>query len=93
MRTVIWTDADGLKHRSIIRDSDPDLSAPMGIRKDCPDLRRIDWDGVLRDLHNALVEQGVTNWAEYQRHNIRGIILGALQRRLQTLYREVERDE
>ena len=92
MRSVVWTDANGLKHRSIIRDSDQDAAAPMGIRQDPPDLHRMDWEGVIRDLHNSLVDAGVTTWAEYQRQNIRGMILGAVQRRLQSLYREVDNE-
>jgi hypothetical protein len=92
MRTVTWTDADGYKHRSILRDSDPDEMAPFGISQDPPDLRRISWDDVRRDVHNAFLDAGIVDWESYQRHDVRGILLHAIQRRVQALYREVEND-
>jgi hypothetical protein len=90
MRIVTWTDSKGFKHRSSVRNTDPDNMAEMGVRQDPPDFHRIDWEDVIRDLHNACAEQGIVTWQEYQRHDMRGIILGAIQRRIQTLFREVE---
>lgn len=91
MREVIWTDEDGYRHRSLVRNEDTDDEAPYGIRKDPPDVGRIDWAGVRRDLHNALVDGGICSWRDVQKlGGLRGAILSALKRRLVALYREVE---
>ena len=42
MREVEWTDKDGFRHRSLVRDTDPDSAAPSGILKDPPDLDGLD---------------------------------------------------
>lgn len=94
MRIVTWTDKHGYKHRSLVRDADPDDAAPMGIRQDPPNLEQMDWEGVKRDLHNTLVDMGLFSWREVQqRQGLPGAILGAMRTRLITLYREAERDE
>lgn len=89
MRTVIWTDRKGYKHRSQIRDNDPDDAAPMGILLDPPDLHRIDWEGVMKDLHNAFVDTEVTTWSELQKkQNLQNVIFRVIKRRIITLFRE-----
>lgn len=94
MRTITWTDKNGLKHRSIIRDSDPDDMAPQGLLQDPPVLEEIDWEGVKRDLHNALVERELYSWRDVQeKRGLRGAILSSLKRRLVQLYREAEKDD
>ena len=92
MKTVIWTDARGFKHRSLVRNGDPDTAAPMGLRQDPPDLHQLDWDEIARDMHNAFVELGVVTWADLQRPGVdlRRVILGATQRRIQSLFRDRE---
>ena len=90
MRLVIWTDRDGFRHRSLLRDSDPDDRAPFGISADPPDLSMLDWDGVRRDLWNALVDRGICTWLDVQKGDVRASILNAMHRRVQDLYREVE---
>jgi len=91
MRTVIWTDRKGYKHRSQIRDEDPDESAPMGILQDPPDLHQVDWEGVMRDLHNAFVDTGVTSWLELQRkQNLQNVIFRAVKPRIIHLFRSME---
>ena len=89
MRSVVWTDRSGYKHRSWVRDGDPDYMAEQGVRQDPPSLDELDWEGVKRDLHNALVEAGIITWLDVQRGDVRALILKAMHRRLQALYREV----
>lgn len=92
MRLVKWTDQYGYKHRSLVRDADPDDMAEQGIRQDPPSLDELDWEGVKRDLHNSLVDMELTSWREVQqRGGIPGAILGAVKRRLISLYREAEK--
>ncbi len=87
MKEVVWEDSRGWKHRSLVREG---LDPALGVSLDPPDLNRLDWEGVKRDLHNFLVESGVKSWREMQQTDTRGLILGAVRRRLQSLFREVE---
>lgn len=66
MKRIVWIDKNGYKHASLLRDSDPDSNAHLGIPQDPPDLRRLDWDGMIRDLHNLLVENGLGTWNDVQ---------------------------
>jgi len=93
MKAVTWTDKNGYKHRSLVRDSDPDDAAEQGILQDPPNLEELDWEGVKRDLHNALVDTGLYSWRDVQqKQGLRGPILSAIKRRLINLYREVYRE-
>jgi hypothetical protein len=93
MRVVTWTDKNGYKHRSIVRDDDPDEAAPQGILQDPPNLNELDWEAVKMDLHNALVERGLVSWRNVQElRGLRGAILSSTKRRLVQLYREAEND-
>lgn len=66
MKTVEWTDAQGYKHRALIRDDDlPTVAyAGHGISADPPDVNRIDWETVKRDLHNLLLAHGLTTFED-----------------------------
>ena len=93
MRVVTWTDRHGRKHRSLVRDSDPDEMASQGVLQDPPNLDELDWEGIKTDLHNALVDAGLFSWRDVQeRRGLRGAILSAMKRRLVYLYREAEND-
>lgn len=93
MRTVKWTDANGYKWRSLVRDGDPDEAAKQGILQGPPNLEELDWAAVKRDLHNALVDSGLFSWRDVQeKPGLQGAIL-TLKRRLVTLYREAEQHE
>ncbi|KPL17777.1 MAG: hypothetical protein AMJ93_14630 [Anaerolineae bacterium SM23_84] len=92
MKTVSWTDKRGYKHRSLVRDDDPDEMASQGVLQDPPNLEALDWDGIRQDLHNALVDAGLTSWKDVQeKRGLRGAILSAMKRRLIQLYREAEK--
>jgi hypothetical protein len=91
MRTVTW-EKNGYKHRSIVRDDDPDEMAEQGILQDPPNLENLDWEGIKQDLHNALVERGLYSWRDVQeKRGLRGAILSSTKRRLVQLYREAEK--
>jgi hypothetical protein len=92
MRTTTWTDKHGYKHRSLVRDDDPDEMGPQGVLQDPPNLNELDWEGIKLDLHNALVERGLYSWRDVQeKRGLRGAILSAVKRRLILLYREAEK--
>jgi hypothetical protein len=89
MKKVTWTDRDGYKHCSLVRDEDPGDYPERGILQDPPNLDSLDWEGVKRDLHNALVDRGLYTWMDVQRREgLRGAILSAMKKRLISLYRE-----
>jgi len=64
LKIVEWTDARGYKHRAAIRDGDTlaDAQNGRGIPLDPPDVASIDWEAVRRDLHNHLLQLGITNF-------------------------------
>jgi hypothetical protein len=94
MKTVIWIDGDGYKHRSLLRDSDPDHLVMQGIPQEPPDLKRLDWDSLMRDLHNILVERGIITWDDVQRgqNMVSSAILQIFKRPIVGLYREDSRN-
>lgn len=88
MRAVKWEDKDGWKHRSLVRDDDPDSAAPGGIPQDPPNIRELDWEGVMRDINNAFVDQEILTWADVQRtQTMKNIATSAIKRRLIALFR------
>ena len=91
MRTVIWTDRRGYKHRSLVKNDDPDDAAPMGILQDPPDFHNVDWESVIKDLHNAFVDTGVYSWLELQhKQNLQNVIFRAVKPYIIALFRSME---
>jgi hypothetical protein len=89
MKQITWTDERGMKHRALIRDTDPDSAAPAGIPLDPPDLDRIDWESLKRELHNMLLDQGIVDWLAWQQQpNVVNHITAVVKRHLVALYRE-----
>lgn len=92
MRLVQWTDRHGYKHRSLVRDDDPDEMASQGILQDPPNLDELDWEAIKRDIHNRLVDAGLVSWRDVQeKRGLRGAILSSMKRELIQLYREAEK--
>jgi hypothetical protein len=91
MRKVAWEDNRGKRHASLVRDTDHDSMAPKGVRLDPPDIEQIDWEAVKRDLHNALIDQGLITQQDVSRQQtgITSAILGAMRRRVILLYRPI----
>lgn len=90
MRLVRFTDRGGWKHLAMVRDADPDSIAPEGLRLDPPDIRQLDWEGIIQELHNGLVDAGLINWEDVQRqqNGLSGVVQRVLRDRLTVLYRE-----
>ena len=90
MKVVEWTDGDGYCHRSLIRDNDPDRLASSGIPLDPPDIDRLDWDGIKRDLHNTLVRGGLSTWQDVQNSQtgLVSSIVSVMKGRLINLYKQ-----
>lgn len=90
MRRVIWTDDNGWKHCSLLRDDDPDDMAPYGVPHDPPDLSRLDWEGIQKELHNLLVDRGLCNWEQVvaSQNGVTASVLSILKRKVLALYTE-----
>jgi hypothetical protein len=95
MRIVVWTDESGFKHRSLIRDDDDDHFAPYGIPLDPPDLRHLDWDNLIRELHNLLVDKGISTWDDVQasQTGVTSSVLAVLKGPIVGLYRKKQSDD
>lgn len=90
MRQVTWEDRNGYLHAALIRDDDPDDAGPQGLPLEPPELADLDWDGVGRDIQNALVRGGLFTWEDVQREQgpLLNIACRAVKRRLIVLYRQ-----
>lgn len=90
MKTVIYTDPDGLKHLSTIRDNDTDAS--IGILQSPPDLRQLDWQEIPKEIHNLLVEGGFFSLKDVQirQTEFNKIINSTIIKRIFRLYQEQE---
>lgn len=89
MRKVVWEDNHGYKHVSLIRDRDPDSAAPQGIPLDPPDVHDLDLGAILRDLHNGLIDRGITSFDDLQGQPdlLTGLATSVLRRHLTLLLR------
>jgi hypothetical protein len=90
VRHAEWQDGRGYLRRTLLRDEDPDSLAPHGVPQDVPDLGKIDWDELQRELHNELHRRGLFTWEDVQRSQsgLTGAVLAVMRRRLVALYRE-----
>ena len=92
MRLVNWTDENGYKRRSLVRDNDPDTEAESGIRKDIPSLNELDWEDMKRTLHNYLFDNGVFTRDDVTRlqNSVTNAITATFRRQIINLYRRQE---
>ena len=89
MKRVEWTDEKGWKRARLVQD---EILQPVdeGVPLEPPDIERMDWNGIKRDLHNELFVRGLIDWQAVQqsRDGLTAAILAAIRRPLQNLYRE-----
>lgn len=91
MRYAHYTDDDGRKRRTLVRDTDPDSAAQRGIPADPPDVSQLDWSSMPTKLHNALVNRGLYTWEDVQRTDgLTSAILEVLRVDLIRLFRQEE---
>lgn len=91
MKAVIWQDTrTGKLHRSYIRDTDPDSFAPKGVPGDPPDVFSLNWETLMTELHNELVNRGLFTSDDLQRSSgaLTGAILSVFRTHLIHLYRK-----
>lgn len=69
MKIIKWTDDDGWKHRSLIRDDMDESLAYQGLPQDPPSLIELDCEQLLKDLHNLLVDRNLIEMKDIQGNN------------------------
>lgn len=89
MKLVQWTDEDGWKHQSLIRDDMDDSLAYQGMPQDPPDLNELDCEQLFRDLHNLLVDRNLLTMEDLQgNNNLRNAVEVVFFRSIFELYRK-----
>jgi len=92
MKKVTWTDSRGFHHAALLRDNDPEDRPEVGIPLDPPDINRLDWEELRVNLHNTLVDFGLSTWedvvAQQNAASLSSAILRVFKRPLIGLYRD-----
>jgi hypothetical protein len=66
MKTIDWVDEKGRKRRSLVKNSDGIEAAPLGIPVEPPDIRKLDWEAVIREIEEAQYNHGMYSWTQAQ---------------------------
>jgi hypothetical protein len=67
MREVVYTDRRDFLRRRLVRDEDGDEMAEYGVPAAVPDVEHeLDWEGIIREINNILVQNNVTSRMELQ---------------------------
>lgn len=66
LRIVNWTDKNGYMHAAWLRDKDLDIEATRGLQVDPAIETLIDWESVVTELGNSLIEKGILDWSEWK---------------------------
>lgn len=90
MKRVIVDGDDGYKKAFWIKDTD--TTVQFGIPSMPPDLDRLDWDEIKREIYNELVERNIATWQDIQREQsaVTGIVLSVVRNRIINLYKLAE---
>jgi hypothetical protein len=62
LKAVLWTDDQGRKRRSLIKDKDEPEMARYGIPADPPDVRNIDLEAIYREIEALQYSHGLFDW-------------------------------
>lgn len=96
MRLAEWIDENGYKHLAYVKEGTHlNGNAPVGIGADPPDINRLDWEQIKREIHNQMVEQRLLTWDDIQKHQnaLAGIVLGVVRKQIVALYRSINDGE
>lgn len=90
MKIINWIDDDGYKRQRAIKEGEPDELAIDGIPLEPPDLERLDWEQLKRDLYHNLMNRDLVSWQDVQfsQNGVTSAILATFKRPLIALYRE-----
>lgn len=89
MKLVVYTDEDGWKHRSLIKDDMRPEQASQGIPRNPPDVTQLDCEEILRELNNTLIERGLFTIADLNQNpnSLRNVIGAVLHSKIIELYK------
>jgi hypothetical protein len=88
VKAVIWTDTNGRKRRSLIKDGDAPELAKYGIPADPPDIRSLDIEAIFQEIENLQYQQGLFTWrAALDNQGGMQALLSVFKRHLLELYR------
>ena len=90
MKIARWIDTGGYQRISIVRDDDEYADMTHGLRKGPPDITTLDWENIVRELHNALVGRNLFTYEDVLRsqNGVTSAILSTLKRRVVGLYKQ-----
>lgn len=94
IKRVTYTDEHGWKRCSLVRESDGESEGKYGIPIGPPDLGRLNWDDIAKEINNTLVDMGVVDWPAFQA-NPQGVTsaMNAVKRAIHNLYRQEYNDK
>jgi predicted nuclease with TOPRIM domain len=89
MKLIKYVDEnDGKTKQSFITDDMSHYDVDKGIPYNPPDLSRIDWGLVEKELHNLLLERGLITLQDITEKGLSNAILLVVQPKIQQLYKE-----
>lgn len=90
MKLLTYINENGLKFKSIVRDTDIDPA--IGLLQSPPDIFKLDWETIPKTLHNALVERGFFTRQDVQdrQSDFNNVVLAVIGKPLFRLYQELE---
>jgi hypothetical protein len=89
MKIVMWTDSLGRKHRSVLQEHMPATRPKEGYLSDPPDIRELNWDELVIELHNELVNRGLFTYEDivHSQNGLTAAILRVFRKKVKDLYR------
>ena len=89
MRAVVYEDNNGYLRRTLVKDTDGDEMAEYGVPAGPPDVERLDWEAIKREINNILVSEGLLGWMEVNKSKLGlRVATNVLARHLNMLYKE-----
>ena len=89
MRLVRYEDDDGYLYQAWIPENAPASDADKGIPHNPPDVERLDWDVIKRELNNLLIKRNLITQKDIDTSNaLAGTIATVIQPKLIELYKE-----
>lgn len=93
MKKILWQDKDGRNHAALVRDTDTEevARAGQGIPLDPPDVRELNWEAIKTELHNELLQRGLTTLDDVKRaqNGVTSTVTKILKRHIVLLYRRL----
>ena len=88
MRRVIYTDDEGVRRISVIRDNDPDSEAEFGLPVHSPNILELDWEAMALELQNLIVDRGLLTTQDVmdKKGQLRNAIQLVVGRKIKALY-------